>query len=139
MGQNLQQDDEEITDINVTPFVDVMLVLLIIFMATTTYMVHSSIQVSLPDAQTGKALSKTEKLSFVIDKNSKIYADGNLVELSDLKFYIETKKNLDGGLKALISADKDTPHGSVIKLIDEVKKNGIKDFALHVESTVANP
>jgi len=139
----LFNDDEEITGINVTPLVDVMLVLLIVFMATTTYIVHQAIPVTLPEADSGKTVKSTQNLSFVIDRNSNLYADGKALKFSDLKEYIarerQNAKGEEKGLQALVSADKDTPHGTVIKLIDEVQKNGIKDFALHVESKTASP
>ncbi len=136
-------EEEEITGINVTPLVDVMLVLLIIFMATTTYMVNQSIQVSLPEAESGKTASTKSNLSFSLDRNSNLFANGNPIQLTNVKEYIAQQKEKVHGdeklLQALISADKETPHGSVIKLIDEVQKNGIKDFALHVESKAASP
>jgi biopolymer transport protein ExbD len=135
-------EDEEITGINVTPFVDVMLVLLIVFMATTTYMVQQSIQVKLPEAESGKSVMTKKNLTFVVDRDSHIFVNGRPVEFSDLKKYIDEERQKDKGeektLQALISADKNTPHGSVIKLIDEVQKNGIKEFALHVESKAAS-
>jgi len=137
MAQQMSGEDEEITGINVTPLVDVMLVLLIVFMATTSYMVQQSIQVKLPEAESGKSVITKKNLTFVVDRDSHIFVNGHPLEYADLKKFIEEERQKDGGkdktLQALISADKNTPHGSVIRLIDEVQKNGIKDFALHVE------
>lgn len=138
----LFNDDEEITGINVTPLVDVMLVLLIVFMATTTYIVNQSINVKLPEAESGTSVQSKKNLSFVIDKDSNLYVDGQALNFPDLKEYIareRANRKDENGMQALISADKNTPHGTVIKLIDEVQKNGIKDFALHVESKAASP
>ncbi len=136
-------DDEDITGINVTPLVDVMLVLLIIFMATTTYMVHQSIQVTLPQADSGAESKGKKNLSFVVDRNSNLFADGKALNFSEVKAYIAQEQKSAAGntksLQALISADKDTPHGTVIKLIDEVRKNGINDFAIRVESKAVSP
>ncbi len=134
-------EDEDITGINVTPLVDVMLVLLIIFMATTTYMVHQSIQVTLPQAESGTENQTKKNLSFVVDKNSNLFADGKAVSFEEVKAYIANQQKDAGenakSLQALVSADKDTPHGMVIKLIDEVRKNGINDFAIRVESKMS--
>ncbi len=131
-------DDEGITGINVTPLVDIMLVLLIVFMATTTYMVQQSIQVSLPKADSGNTSQGTKNLSFVVDRDSNLFADGKALKFTEIKEQIqEAQKNAKNdakSLQALISADKDTPHGTVIKLIDEVRKNGISDFAIRVEA-----
>ena len=131
--------DEDITDINVTPLVDVMLVLLIIFMVTTTYIVHRTIAVKLPSAETAEEKVKTTNLAFVLDKESNLFLDGNPIsfenlskEISSLKNELQEKQELNN-LQALITADTSTPHGSVVKLIDAVRKNGIAEFAINVE------
>lgn len=129
-------DDEGIHDINVTPFVDVMLVLLVIFMVTANYIAHQAINISLPKASTGIDLATTN-LAFSLDKDSKLFLDGKPIEFSDIAGLIEGKKTANKPLQALISADKTTSHGEVIKLIDAVRKNGINDFAINVE--VENP
>lgn len=125
---------DEITGINVTPLVDVMLVLLIIFMVTTSYIVNRTIDVSLPKAQSG-GTSEARDLSFVLDKDSKLYIDGKPTDFGQLadKIAAAQKENSGKKLQALIAADRLTPHGSVIKLIDTVKKSGITEFAINVE------
>ncbi len=134
MAGGALEQDEEITGINVTPFVDVMLVLLVIFMVTATYIVNQTISVQLPKAATG-ADSSQKNLAFVVDAQSRLYIDGQPTEWPNLVAVIETKKKDSGGnLQALISADEKTPHGSVVKLIDAIRKNGITDFAINVES-----
>lgn len=133
-------DDDEITDINVTPLVDIMLVLLIIFMMTTTYIVHRSINVSLPKAETGETATKTENLAFVLDQNSNLFLDGKPIVFDDINVAIrERRASSSKKLQALISADQSTPHGKVIKLIDLVRKNGITEFAINVEEASAKP
>ncbi len=134
-------DDDEITGINVTPLVDVMLVLLIIFMVTATYMVNQSIAVNLPKADTGNDTAKTKNLSFVLDAKAQLYLDGKPVSFEELGAKIDQEKAKDGAgpLNALIAADKETPHGAVVKLIDTVRKHGITDFAINVEASAAAP
>ncbi len=129
------EGNEEITDINVTPLVDVMLVLLIIFMVTATYIVNQSINVNLPKAKTGKDIA-AKNLAFVLDKDSNLYLNGEKITFGDIETRIgrELKKDAPGPLQALIAADRDTPHGAVIKLIDTVRKNGITDFAINVQA-----
>jgi biopolymer transport protein TolR len=137
MAGDLLDNEEEITGINVTPLVDVMLVLLIIFMVTTTYIVHRSIQIKLPKAQTADKQITTKNLAFIIDKNSNIYLDGKLISYKNISnkinFYKQQQNISQPKLQALISADRTTPHGQVIKLIDTIRKNGIIDFAIDVE------
>jgi biopolymer transport protein TolR len=125
---------DEITGINVTPLVDVMLVLLIIFMVTTSYIVNRTIDVSLPKAESGGS-NAAKDLSFVLDKDSKLYIDGKPAEFNQLAALIAEaqQQNKDKKLQALIAADRQTPHGAVIKLIDTVKKSGITEFAINVE------
>jgi biopolymer transport protein TolR len=130
-----QNQDEEITGINVTPLVDVMLVLLIIFMVTTSYIVHQAIQVQLPKATSGEAASTTH-LAFVLDKNSQLYLDGVplALEAQSLEEAIQKKKkDPSSPLQALVSADQETPYRSVVKAIDLIRQSGISDFALNIE------
>jgi biopolymer transport protein TolR len=136
MAQGSSQDDEEITGINVTPLVDVMLVLLIIFMVTANYINNQSINLTLPKAATGETVdSSLLSLAFVVNKDSSYFLDGSVVQLDDIPKVIEEKMKLGKPLQALIAADEGAPHGSVVKLIDTIRKNGITDFALNVEAT----
>ena len=133
-------DEDEITGINVTPLVDVMLVLLVVFMVTATYIVHKSIDVKLPTAETGTQKASTKNLAFAIDKDSNLFLDGEPITFNQISKLIDQQKkaasqsNQSLKLQALIGADQATPHGQVIKLIDTVRKNGISDFAINVET-----
>jgi biopolymer transport protein ExbD len=129
--------DGEISDINVTPLVDVMLVLLIIFMVTSTYIVQQSIQVQLPKADTGESVVKTKNLAFVLDKTGNLFMDGSPVTIETLAGQIQKIKtdNPDLQLQAMVSADKETLHGIVVQLIDVVRQQGITDLAINVESS----
>ncbi len=133
MSGGALEDEDAITGINVTPFVDVMLVLLVIFMVTATYIVNQSIQVKLPKAATGEDAGSTN-LAFVLDKESNLYMDGVPILIDTLGDLILAKKKSETkSLQALITADEKTPHGAVVKLIDVVRKNGITEFAINVE------
>lgn len=136
MGSSMHNEEDEITGINVTPLVDVMLVLLIIFMVTTTYIVNKSINVTLPKATTGEEGATGKNLAFVLDKDATLFLDGKQITLADLAVIIgQIRKDLSDQkqLQALITADTATPHGAVVQLIDAVRKNGINDFAINVE------
>lgn len=132
-------DDDVIADINVTPLVDIMLVLLVIFMVTTSYVVADSIKVDLPEASTGDATEpSTVMVTYAINDAGKreLYINGEKGDEAGLRAHI--KKELASGKKdvqAVISADKSTSHGEVIHLIDVVKQEGITKFALNIEST----
>jgi biopolymer transport protein ExbD len=136
-GGSLDQDEGAITEINVTPFVDVMLVLLIVFMVTSTYIVQQSIQVQLPKADTGENAPKSKNLAFVIDKSGVIFLDGKTINLEDIAARVQAEKASDANVKlqALVAADKETPHGFVVGLIDAVRRQGITDLAINVENS----
>jgi biopolymer transport protein ExbD len=135
-GKISDSGDDAITEINVTPFVDVMLVLLVIFMVTANYMVNQSINIQLPKADTGQAI-ESRNLAFVIDKESKVYMDGQPVEVDQIGEKITAFKAGQSAstiVQALISADTATPHGIVVKVIDVVRKSGITELAINVEA-----
>jgi biopolymer transport protein TolR len=131
-GSNFGHDDEEITGINVTPLVDVMLVLLVIFMVTANYIAHQALSLELPKASTGSDAG-TQNLNFIIDRDSKLYLDSQAISFEKLPYIINDALKEKKSLQALISADRSTPHGSVIKLMDIIKKSGIKEIAFNVE------
>jgi biopolymer transport protein ExbD len=138
MAGGLQdQDDGEITGITVTPLVDVMLVLLIVFMVTSTYIVQQSIQVQLPKAATGENTPKVKNLAFVLDKSGAMFLDGKPISLEDIAVRVQAEKSADPNvqLQALVAADKETPHGFVVSLIDAVRRQGITDLAINVEKS----
>ena len=135
MAGKFSDNDEEITDINVTPLVDVMLVLLVIFMVTASYITNQSIDVKLPSADTGGTSQKSLNLAFVVDKQSNLYLDGKAVALEQLPVLLKPYAERDPRPQAIIAADEQAPHGAVIKLIDMIRKNGINDFAINVQGT----
>jgi len=136
-GGSLDQEETEITGINVTPLVDVMLVLLIVFMVTSTYIVQQSIQVQLPKADSGENTPKTKNFAFVIDKSGVIFLDGKAMKIEEIAAKIQASKTAEPNVQfqALVAADKDTPHGFVVGLIDAVRRQGITDLAINVEKS----
>jgi biopolymer transport protein ExbD len=122
-----------ITDINVTPLVDIVLVLLIIFMVTTTYIVNPSIKVDLPKAATGSDQARTN-LALVLTKDGTLYLNGERSDDGGVSRFITTELPRNPDLQAIIAADKVVPHGSVVHLIDLVKRAGVRKFAINVES-----
>jgi biopolymer transport protein ExbD len=126
-------DDDLISEINVTPLVDVVLVLLIIFMVTATYIVRASIEVDLPRAAHGGEATGTI-LSVIVTKDGQLYLDG--VRRSEEELVASTRAAVakDGeAARAIISADKGALHGSVVRAIDLVRGAGVTKFAIHVE------
>lgn len=120
-----------LSEINVTPLVDVMLVLLIIFMVTAP-MMQSGIQVNLPSAET-RSNPSSGGVVITITKDRHIYMDGQIINL----FFLETKiKNYFVGQAkkiVFIKADKDVTYGYVIDVMDVLKKAGIETVGMIVE------
>jgi biopolymer transport protein ExbD len=134
-GASFGGDDDGgqmIVGINVTPLVDITLVLLIIFMVTTSYIVNPAIKVDLPKAASGSDQTKTT-LALTIAKDGIVYLNGERTTDAGIVAYIggELPKNAD--LQAIIAADKVVAHGDVIHLIDLVKRSGVHRFALNVD------
>jgi biopolymer transport protein ExbD len=133
-GASFGSDDDvqPIVGINVTPLVDITLVLLIIFMVTASYIVNPAIKVDLPKAASGTEQTKTT-LAVTIAKDGAVYLNGERSSDAKIVDYIhgELPKNPD--LQAIIAADKVVTHGDVIHIIDLVKRSGVHRFALNVE------
>ncbi len=128
-----QNDDEIMSDINITPLVDIMLVLLIIFMLVSSLVDFSAIKVELPKAATGEN-TKLESVAVVINKAGEYFVEGNLVNsFEQLRRILQEKKAQNPEVQAIISADTHVAHGHVVKVIDLVRKLDISKFAISVE------
>ena len=134
MAGGLSSDDEAISDINVTPFVDIVLVLLIILMVTSQHIVKASMKVDLPKAASGgEAVEST--LNVVVNKEGELLLDGAVVTKEELAAAVKAGKAASPKLQAVIAADKGVPYGRVVHVIDVVKTNGVTSFALNIERT----
>jgi biopolymer transport protein ExbD len=131
-GASRADDDEGINEINVTPLVDIMLVLLVIFMVASVYIVKESIELELPKAASATDTPETT-LSIVMDKERKLYLNGDPIEEAALVNAIQKQAEKDKNTQAMIGADHRVFHGDVIRLIDLVRTNGLDKFALNVK------
>ena len=131
-----QNDEEMISGINVTPLVDITLVLLIIFMVTATYIVRESIEVDLPRAAHGGE-TVGMMLNIVLDKEGGLFVDGASVDEGALRTMVRSAVAKDKDARVIISADRAATHGAVVNLIDVVKGEGIAKFAINIEKDAA--
>ena len=131
-----EDNDEIITSINVTPLVDIMLVLLIIFMLTANLIDNPAIEVDLPEASTGEA-SEPTTVGLVLTKDGTIYLNGSPTDEDGLRAFIPDVVKEDPKAQAIISADKDVSHGEVIQLIDIIRQLGLFRFALNIDPAAA--
>ncbi len=125
-------DDELISGINVTPLVDIVLVLLIIFMVTTSYIVRQAIEVDLPRAAHAGEATGTS-LAVVLTKDGALYLDGVQRTEQELAARVRAAVAKDRDARAIISADRAASHGAVVHLIDLVKGEGVSRFAINIE------
>ena len=131
-GGAREHDDEIITDINITPFVDVALVLLIIFMVTATYIIAQSIPVDLPEAGTGEDVVTT--FAITITDDNKLYLDGAKIDEGKLRKKIKLTRKENEDVRIIIAADKKVAHGQVVRIIDLVRKEGVAKFAINIDA-----
>lgn len=131
-GAMKQSDDEIIADINITPFVDVVLVLLIIFMVTASYIVAQSIPVDLPKASTGEDVSTTFAITLMPDGQT--YLDGERVDDFSLRQKIIAARADNADVRVIIAADTNVIHGKVVRIIDLVRQEGVSKFAISIDS-----
>ncbi|MBA3037191.1 MAG: protein TolR [Desulfobacterium sp.] len=129
--------DRLISEINVTPFVDVMLVLLIIFMATAPMMVQG-VNVSLLEATAKPLVSKNDHLLISLDKGGNIYINNYKVAPEQLQ--IKIKKILEGRAdqEVYLRADKNISYGAVVELMSEIKEAGVEKLGMVTEPAESN-
>lgn len=132
MAASGDDEDDLISGINVTPLVDVVLVLLIIFMVTATYIVRASIEVDLPRAAHGGDSVGT-LLSIVVSRGGEVFLDGVALDEDALVRATREAVARDADARVVISADRGALHGAVVRVIDLVKGAGATRFAIHVE------
>ncbi len=130
------EDDGPLANINIIPFVDIVLVLLIIFMLTSAAIVRASMQVNLPKAASAGARVEST-VNLVYTKEGKLLLNGKESNLDEIAQHVKRERESNPKLQAVIAGDKGVEYGKVMDLIDLVKRNGVTAFALDVERAPA--
>ena len=134
-GNGDGDEDPVMADINVTPLVDVMLVLLIIFMIAAP-MLHQGIEVALPRAQAENLQMRTEDpLVLSIDRDGKLFLKETQVELEDLIEQLEAQIDARGDEAVFLKGDRDVPYGRIVEVLDVLHRGGI----IHVGMVTDQP
>jgi biopolymer transport protein TolR len=123
------RDRTVLSEINVTPFVDVMLVLLVIFMVTAP-LLQQGVDVNLPKAK-GKELPPEERISLVIKKDRTIYMNDTPITIPQMRGKLEAISKLNPNI--FLKADKDVPYGLVVEVMGEIKEAGIEKLGMITE------
>ena len=121
-----------ISDINVTPLVDVMLVLLIIFMVTAPMMTHG-IKVDLPTTESKSIKTQEDPLILSITKKRDVFIENYKVEVGDLKGKLNKIFANRAAKEILLQADKNVPYGFVMSVMSQVKEAGITKVGMITE------
>jgi biopolymer transport protein TolR len=129
-GQN--NNRSIMAEINVTPLVDVMLVLLVIFMVTAP-MMQQGVQVNLPKADT-KAMTPVEESVVVsVDKNGKVFIDKNEVPAAELRKRLSALFVTRAKKEVFLKADAGVPYGEVVRTMADIKGAGIERLGMVTE------
>jgi biopolymer transport protein ExbD len=131
MAAQAASDDEMITGINVTPLVDITLVLLVILMVTASYVVSRAIPVELPKGATGETTPTT--LTVSVDRSGKTFLDAEAVDDVTLRARVKRAHDADPETRAVIAADGRTNHSNVIHVIDLLRRENVTKFAINVD------
>jgi biopolymer transport protein TolR len=131
LGPTQKPGHTTLSEINVTPLVDVILVLLIIFMITAP-MLQQGIDVNLPREVAGNIDPSQERLIITLGKNERIYLNDRRIDVSELEQQLQQAAGLSK--EVFLRADKDIPYGLVVKLMAMAKKAGVERLGI-----VTNP
>jgi biopolymer transport protein ExbD len=132
LSSNTEDDSGLISSINVTPFVDVVLVLLVIFMVTAPLLMQDSIGIHLPKAASSDK-SISSKIGVAVTRQGQILLNGELASLDAVASRVRQALQADPDTQALISADGDARHADVVRAIDLIKSAGMNRFAIQIE------
>jgi len=131
-GFGTDPGDELVTGVNITPIVDVALVLLVVFLVTSSLIVSKSIQVEVPRAATGTETA-VGLLAFVVTSGGDLFVNGQPARLEDIPRAVgEARGRLSAGQKltGFVSADVAAPYGKFAQVVDRLRQEGVTDIAL---------
>ncbi|MCI0355489.1 MAG: biopolymer transporter ExbD [Acidobacteria bacterium] len=123
--------ESSLSDINVTPFVDVVLVLLIIFMITAPVL-QSGVEVAVPKTRTVKEISE-ERLVISIDRRQRVYLGNEAININDIGARLREKIRDPENQSIYLRADENVPFGAFATVMDAVKQAGIANVSIVTE------
>ena len=133
MRTGSEENSEVMSEINIVPFVDIILVVLIIFLIVAPAFIQPGLDIELPKAQTAEKPENAKAL-LTIDIEGLFYLNRQPVKKNTLKEKLKDFVSKNRDFKVVIAADRNVAHGNVISLIDLVRTAGVRKFAVSVES-----
>ncbi|MGD1008135.1 MAG: biopolymer transporter ExbD [Ignavibacteriaceae bacterium] len=116
-------EEKEFSEINITPFTDVILVVLIIFMITSPFLITGALMVKLPQSSSAET-TLNSNIEVYLSSQNQIFLNSKLVELSQLPAYLQAEFIQKGSRDVVVKADKDAVYGNVVQLLDALKNAG---------------
>jgi biopolymer transport protein ExbD len=126
-------EDGVVTGINVTPLVDVVLVLLIILMVTAQFTSNSELKIHLPKTASAEASSTAAGLTVSLDGQGRLFLMEEAVDINGLKANLVREVKLNPGLRVTLAADGGIPYKQVVNVLDGIKQSGVTRVALASE------
>ena len=137
MAAQASDADEMISGINITPLVDVVLVLLVVLMVTSSYLASQGIPVDLPKGATGESTASI--LSVSVTRDGTTFLDGKPIGDREFRERVRGAYTQNRELRAVIAADGGSAHRSVVHVIDLLRQERVTRFALNVDPDAISP
>lgn len=125
-------EDDEINNINITPMVDVILVLLVIFMVTANFLKKESININLPKVAAADP-NVAKSVQIALTKDGRILLEGKKVNEQKLAKNLKAQSKIRPNMRVTLSADENLPYGTVASLMGLIRKAGVTRIALSVK------
>ncbi|PIP94017.1 MAG: hypothetical protein COW00_10675 [Bdellovibrio sp. CG12_big_fil_rev_8_21_14_0_65_39_13] len=131
---NKNNDEDIVAEINMTPLIDIMLVLLIIFMVTSSLSLESGLTIDVPKVEKTETSSDSNAVMISLTADGKIAVQGKLTTLEDLKMEVANALQKEGTELVVLEGDKASQLGNAVEIIDIAKSAGAKKFAIAAEA-----
>jgi len=131
MAASPNDQEEPLTQINVVPLVDIMMVLLIIFMVTASFISTPSLPVQLPKSMTASP-TQPQTQALTLTARGDLYYQGRLIDPKDLSRILKEACGANPQIRVLLCADREVSHGRVVALLDQIREAGVVKVALGV-------
>ena len=141
-GSNISDQDEGLNDINIVPFVDIALVLLIIFMVTTEFIrqeeeeiqksLPKNIPLELPKAASSEDTNKS-LISIALSRDGTLFMNGERATMDAVKARVEELKQRGARLEAFVAADEKLTHGAVLTVVDTLRLLGVPNVGMNTK------
>jgi len=129
MAISTSEDADVVSDINITPLVDVMLVLLIVFIVTAPLLTNT-VKVNLPKAAPTQSTDQNKAVVISVNPKGEIFLDQDKILLEQFENEIQSRKNANANLALKFNADEAVPYGTIAKLLASIERVGVEKLSL---------